>query len=224
MSVNLTNLNKVSHNATAAMISPIDTETKNIMNQITNQQQSLNRLSSDSEMSAQEKAKERQEIQKQIAELNRKLKMLRMEKKEETKESEKEQEQKTILEENKEEVSKKEAEKNSFDEEIEKQQVKSNISPQNMQKLLEAGATVQRERIQQNVEQEEKAIQKILEAEIKMDQLYGTDTSIKKEKLYSLIEAGKKNIEIEEKPKMQSNSRQKNPVKIVFRDDEISEE
>lgn len=221
MSVNVTNLNKVSHNTAATMISPIDTETKDIMNQITSKQQNLNRLSSDSEMSAQEKAKERQEIQKQIAELNRKLRMLRMEKKEETKKSEKEQEQKTILEENKEEVSKKEAEKNSFDEEIEKQQVQGNVSPQNIRNLLEASAAVQKERIQQNVEQEEKAVQNILEAEIKMDELYGTDTSAKKEKLYSLIEAGKKKIEIEEKPQKQSEKTQNNPVKIVFRDDEI---
>lgn len=221
MSVNVTNLNKVSHNTAAAMISPIDTETKDIMNQITSKQQNLNRLSSDSEMSAQEKAKERQEIQKQIAELNRKLRMLRMEKKEEMKKSEKEQEQKTILEENKEEVSKKEAEKNSFDEEIEKQQVQGNVSPQNIRNLLEASAAVQKERIQQNVEQEEKAVQNILEAEIKMDELYGTDTSAKKEKLYSLIEAGKKKIEIEEKPQKQSEKTQNNPVKIVFRDDEI---
>lgn len=222
MSVNTINLNKVSHNTKAAMISPIDTETKDIMNQISNKQQNLNRLSSDSEMSSAEKAKERQEIQKQIAELNRKLQMLRMEKKEETKELEKEEEKKAVLEEeNKEKVSKLEAEKSISVEKLEKQQVKGNISPQNIQKLLETGAAVQRDRIQQSVEQEEKAVQKILEAEMKMDKLYGTDTSIKKEKLYSLIEAGKKKIEIEEKTKMQSNSPKKSPVKIVFRDDEI---
>lgn len=45
----------------------IDTEAKDIQNQITSKQQNLNRLSTDSEMSAEEKAKERQEIQKQIA-------------------------------------------------------------------------------------------------------------------------------------------------------------
>ena len=223
MSVNSINLNKVSHEATAAMISPIDTETKSIMNQITSQQQSLNRLSSDSELSAEEKAKERQEIQKQIAELNRKLRMLRMEKREETKKSEKEQEQKITAaeEENKKEVSRMEAEKSGAVEEIESQQEKSSISPQNIQKLLEAGTALQKERIQQNVEQEEKAVQNILEAEIKMDKLYGTDTSIKKEKLYSLIESGKKKVEIEEQPQKQSGILKDNPMKIVFRDDEI---
>ena len=90
MSINVTSLNRESCNVAPTAISLIDTETKTIMNQITSRQQSLNRLSSDSEMSAEEKAKERQEIQKQIAELNRKLRMLRMEKKEEAKEIEKE--------------------------------------------------------------------------------------------------------------------------------------
>ena len=218
-------LNQVSHNVASATTSSLDIETKNIMNQITSRRQSLKRLSSDSEMSAEEKAKERQEIQKQIAELNRKLRMLRMEKKEEMEKSEKEQEQKQKItvaeEENKKEVFKIETEKSSSVKEIEKQQEKNNISPQNIQKILGAGTAVQRERIQQNVEQGEKSVQNILEAEIKMDKLYGTDTTVKKEKLYSLIEVGKKKVEIEEKPQKQSGNLQKNPVKIVFRDDEI---
>lgn len=201
--------------------SSIDTETKDIQNQITNKQQNLNRLSSDSQMSAEEKAKERQEIQKQIAELNRRLRMLRMEKKEETKELEKKEEQKIAVEEKTKKEDAGVTEESSSVEEIEKQQEKAGISPQNIHKILEAGAAVQRERIRLNVEQEEKAEQNILEAEIKADKLYGTDTFGKKEKLYSSIENGKKKVEIEEKPQKQSGIKQNPPVKIVFRDDEI---
>lgn len=222
MDINSISLNKVSHNVASAAISPIDTETKTIMNQITNRQQSLNRLSSDSEMSAEEKTKERQEIQKQIAELNRKLRMLRMEKKEEAKEIEKEQEQKAASEENaKEKVSQIEAEKSSPVIETEKQQEKNTVSPQNIQKILEAGTVLQKERIQQKVEQKEEAVQKVLEAEIKADELYGTDSTAKKDKLHVLIESKKNGFEIEELQERRSKISQKNPVKIVFRDDEM---
>lgn len=222
MDINSISLNKVSHNVTSVAISPIDTETKNIMNQITNRQQSLNRLSSDSEMPAEEKAKERQEIQKQIAELNRKLRMLRMEKKEEAEEIEKEQKQKTASEENaKEKVSQVEAEKISLVTDTEKQQGKNTVSPQNIKKILESGSVLQKERIQQKVEQKEEAIQNVLEAEIKADELYGTDSTVKKEKLRVLIESKKNGFEIEEQQERRSRSSQKNSVKIVFRDDEI---
>lgn len=222
MAMNSINTNKISQNVTFSENSVTDTETKNLMNQLTNKQQNLKRLSSDSEMSAEEKAKERQEIQKQIAELNRKLRMLRMKKKEEAKELKKEEEQKTVLkEENEKEVSKIEEDKRSSIEKLEEQQEKESVLPQSVQKILEAGTAIQKERIQQSVEQDAKAVQDILESEIKMDKLYGTDTSVKKEKLYSLIEDGKKKIEIEEKPQKQSGKLQNNPVKIVFRDDEI---
>lgn len=220
MAIDSISTNKIPKDMTVTANSPIDTETKNIMNQITSKQQNLNRLSSDSEMSVEEKAKERQEIQKQIAELNRKLRMLRMEKKEEAKELEKQEEKKLVLaEENKTDVS--ETEKKSSTEEAEQKQEKNSMSPQNIQKIMEVGMAVQKERILQNVKREEKAVQNILEAEIKTDELYGTDVSTKKEKLHSLIENGKNKIEIEEKTRKQSEKPQNNLVKVVFRDDEI---
>lgn len=51
---------------------------KNLQNQITTKQQSLNRLTSDSKLSAQEKEKKRREIQREIDELNRKLELARL--------------------------------------------------------------------------------------------------------------------------------------------------
>ena len=220
MGVNAISMNKVSQNVTTATISPIDTETKNIMNQITNRQQSLNRLSSDSEMSAEEKTKERQEIQKQIAELNRKLRMLHLEKKEEAEEIE--EEQKTASEEKDEEkISQIETEKNSPATEAERQQKKNTVSPQNIQKILEAGTILQKERIQQKVERNEEAGQNILEAEIKADELYGTDSTTKREKLHILIESKKNGLEIEGQQERRSRGLEKGSVKIVFRDNEI---
>ena len=220
MGVNAVSMNKVSQNVTTATISPIDTETKNIMNQITNRQQRLNRLSSESEMSAEEKAKERQEIQKQIAELNRKLRMLHLEKKEEAEEIE--EEQKTASEEKDEEkISQIETEKKSPVTEAERQQKKNTVSPQNIQKILEAGTILQKERIQQKVERNEEAGQNILEAEIKADELYGTDSTTKREKLHILIESKKNGFEVEGQQERRSRGLEKGSVKIVFRDTEI---
>lgn len=222
MIIHSMSVNKASHGVTLAVASPIDTETKMIQNQITSQQQSLKRLSSDSEMSAREKAKERQEIEKQIAELNRKLRMLRMEKKEETKESEKEQKKKVALEEqNKEEVPQTGKEKRRTIEVTEEEQEKNNISPQNIKKILEAGTVLEKERIQQKAEQKEEAMQKILEAEIKTDELYGTDSTRKKEKVDLLIESKKKRLEIQEPQERKNISSPKKPVKIVIREDDI---
>ncbi len=74
-------------------------ESKNLENQLTNEQQRLNRLSSDGHMTTEEKEKELREIQRQIAELNRKLNQERLEEKEKAREAAIEQEQKKVIKE-----------------------------------------------------------------------------------------------------------------------------
>ena len=224
MIINSTGLDKVSSNIASSVISSTDTETKNILNQITSKQQSLNRLSSESEMSAEEKAKERQEIQKQIAELNRKLRMIRMEKKEEAKEAEKEQEQKAAFIENqKKELSRKESDTDNSSETLKEQQEKMNVSPQNIQKILEAETILQKEHIQQNVIRDKEAIESVMGTEIKADRLYGTDTSVKEKQLSSLIRQKPFELKIEEteKPKRTSPKPKNASAKIVIRDDRM---
>lgn len=214
MAIPSTSLNSTTLNITSAPVSLTDTETKSIQNQITGKQQNLNRLSSDPEMSAEEKAKERQEIQKQIAELNRKLRMLRMEKKEETKESEKEQEQKTALkDERTEEVTEDESAKG-----IEKQQEKPNSLPQNIQKMLESGTLLQKERIQQTTDHKKELTEEILETEIKLDELYGTDTSAKREQLSSLMKKDFFDYEIDEKEDAQPLLGKNSKTKIIIKE------
>ena len=214
MAIPSTSLNSTTLNITSAPVSLTDTETKSIQNQITGKQQNLNRLSSDSEMSAEEKAKERQEIQKQIAELNRKLRMLRMEKKEEAKESEKEQEQKTALkDERTEEVTEDESAKG-----IEKQQEKPNSLPQNIQKMLESGTLLQKERIQQTTDHKKELTEEILETEIKLDELYGTDTSAKREQLSSLMKKDFFDYEIDEKEDSQPLLGKNSKTKIIIKE------
>lgn len=225
MAVNSMSFHNVSSNMQVSTLSPTDTETKNILNEITSRQKSLNRLSSDTKISEEEKAKESREIQKQIAELNRKLRMLRQEKKEEIKEAKKEQEQKAVLEkESKKSFLEKESDERDSAEKEKEDLQKINISPQNAQKLLEAGTVLQKDRIQQSVEQKREGSIKVMESEISLDKLYGSDVSEKEEKLSSLrkkkiFESDLPNIEERQKPK--NVPLKDKPIKIVIRDDEV---
>jgi len=233
MAINSVGLNSTAPNVTPSSISPTASETKSIQNEITSQSQRLNRLSSDSKMSAEEKAKKRQEIQKEIAELNRKLRMLRMEQKEEDKKTQKEQEAKTsVIKEQITETSKEESKKDSkdadgisskdskfYEEENEVEELeKTAIPPQDIQKLLEAGTLLQKDRIQQSVQRQETSAENILDAEIKSDKLYGTDPSAKEEKLASMIKTKPVEILIEEKKNDNHPSGNKIPGKIVISD------
>lgn len=227
MAINSVGLNNTTPGVTPSSISPTDSETKSIQNEITSQSQRLNRLSSDSEMSAEEKAKKRQEIQKEIAELNRKLRMLRMQQKEDDKKAQEEQEAKTsvikeqIAETSKEETENKSSEnglKDSEKEDALEQFEKTSIPPQNIKKLLESGTLLQKERIQQSVFHKETSAENILEAEIKSDKLYGTDTSAKEEKLASMIKPKPAEIQIEEKKNNSHPTDNKIPGKIVISD------
>ena len=70
--------------------------------------------------------------------------------------------------------------KDSEKEDALEQLEKTSIPPQNIKKLLEAGTLLQKERIQQSVSHKETSAENILEAEIKSDKLYGTDTEYDK--------------------------------------------
>ena len=214
MAINSISLNSTTLNITSITVPLTDTEAKNIQNQITDKQQILNRLSSDSEMSAEEKAKERQEIQKQIAELDRKLRMLHLEKQEKSEESVKEQEQKELLKDERIE----EALPDKSDENIKTQQEKPNILPQNIQKMLESGTLLQKERIQQTTDHKKELKGEILETEIKLDELYGTDASAKKEQLSSLMKKETFEYKIDEKEETQPLLGKNTKTKIIIKE------
>ena len=211
-------------NITALKPSVPDTSSKTLQTQLANKEQSLNRLSSDSKLSEEEKNKERLELQKQIAELNRKLRMLRLEKEEETKETQKEQEKKAALIENEiQNSSEKDSAANTTEDLLkEKEEKPVNIPPQNIQKFLEAGTQLQKERIQQNMEQKKESSENILEAEIKSDKLYGTDTTAKEEQLSSLLKKKTFEINVKESENSKNFSKEKTPVKVVIREEDFS--
>ena len=230
MAINPISSNITSMNTPASFVSQADSETKSIQNEITNKNQRLNRLSSDAKMSAEEKAKERQEIQKEINELNRKLELLRKEQQEEDKRLQKEQEEKAAIaqrqaeaissKEEKKVISKELSEEDSQKEEKYKEQTQKSILPaKDVQKLLEAGTLIQKEQIIQSTQRQKDAAENVLAAEIKSDKIYGSDTSDKREKLSSMIKQPVPRVQIEEKEEPKSGQKNNFSGKIVISDD-----
>lgn len=233
MAVNPISSTNTSINTPASFISQTDSETKSIQNEITTKNQRLNRLTTDAKMSAEEKAKERQEIQKQINELNRKLELLRKEQEEEDKRVQKMQEKKNaaakkqaeaisskedkkIISEklSDEDLKKDEEAKESFKEQTEK----TTMPPQDIQKLLEVGTLIQKDLIIQSTQRQKDAAENVLAAEIKSDKIYGSDTSDKREKLSSMIKQPVPKVQIEEKPEPKQMTSGKISGKVVISD------
>lgn len=230
MAINSIPSNHDFSNITALKSSASDTSSKTLQNQLTNTEQRLNRLSSDSKISAAEKAKERQKLQKQIAELNRKLRLLQLKKEEEQEKAQKEKEQKAALQEEMlsdavsknssvhetltdthrtEEISKEtpEAEKKAQAMEKETEKPKPDvISSQDVQKMLVASSTLQKNRIQNQVIHQKENTEHILQNEIKMDEIHGNVNTFKQKELEALQSKPAFEIEALNAPKQTSHN------------------
>lgn len=168
-------------------VSATANESKNLENELMHKQQRLKDLSSDSEMTAAEKAKKQQEIQKQIAELNRKLELKRMEEQEEAQKAAKEEAQKAASkEEQLEEIASTDQKKEESSKEYEKKMEELKTSAADMQQFIKNDLLLQQARIQENVIQKNSQTGNILESEIKSDTFYGSDTQAKEEELAKL--------------------------------------
>lgn len=180
----INNVNSGMQSITSGKVSATANESRNLENQITNKQQRLNHLSSDAKMTAQEKAKERQEIQRQIAELNRKLRLERLEQEKEKAEAVKKEEKKKVFKEEMFEKTdaEKQADENSMKQQEEKVEEIS-VSTVNMQKMLSVGSLTKQEQITESVDRKKEGRENVLEAEIQSDELYGSDTKAKREEL-----------------------------------------
>lgn len=191
--INNVTMNNANPNITSMTVSKAEKESKNIQNKLTSEQQRLNKVSSDEDMTTQEKEKKRREIQKQIDELNRKLRMLRMEKKEEEEQAQEEQEKKIVLKEemigesdtkttdNIKEKADKDSEQEDKIQEEQKGKVKQFVSK--VKDMISADLTVKADSIENNAEVQKKHTKNIKKAEIKADELYGNDTAVKRQQL-----------------------------------------
>lgn len=218
MAINNVTLNSSVQNIRTSTVTTADSESKNLENQIASKEQRLSRLSSDAEMTAEEKAKERQEVQKQIEELNRKLKQLQLEQKEKAEEAAAEQKKKAALQE---EMLKDSDKKAVEEEETAKYQEerKEIITPpvENIQKVLAADSVVQQNRVQESVAGRKDGRENVLEAEIKSDEIYGSDTTAKREELSASRRKDSLEIEVKEQPKNPPNYIMDSGAKIIIR-------
>ena len=186
-------MNSANPNITSMTVSRAEKESKSIQSKLTNEQQRLNKVSSDEDMTTQEKEKKRREIQKQIDELNRKLRMLRMEKKEEEERAQEEQEKKIVLKEELLEDSKtkttndtkkkddKDHEHQDKVREEQKSSAKKFVST--VKNMISDEYAVQTDTIEKNTYNQKEHVKNVKKAEIKADEIRGDDTSVKRQEL-----------------------------------------
>ena len=156
------------HTSGISMTQVNDSVSKNIQNQITNAQKQLQELSSNKDMSIEEKMKKRQEIQQQIADLNNQLRQHQLEQRKE-----------------------KQAKKSSMDDmlggskkttlKVGKQ--KNGLSQASMKAMISADSAMAQAKVQGSVATKMEGRAGVLESEIKLDMARGDDVEKKQEEL-----------------------------------------
>lgn len=144
-----------------------DSVSKNIQNQIANKQKQLQELSSNEEMSLEEKMKKRQEIQQEITTLNQQLRQHQIEQR-------KEQQSKG---------SSMEDMLGGSQKSIKTGKQNSGLSQSNMQAMISADSSMKQAKVQGSVAVQMEGKASVLESEIKMDQGRGQSTKKKEEEL-----------------------------------------
>ncbi len=144
-----------------------DSYSRNIQNQITNAQKQLQELSSNEDMTLEEKMKKRQEIQQQISDLNMQLRQHRMEQRKE----------------------KQQAKSSSMDDMLggtksgKTGSGSSGLSQASMTAMISADSAIKQAKVQGSVATKMEGRSGVLQSEIKMDQAIGGNTQKKEEEL-----------------------------------------
>ena len=174
-------------------INNVSMESKGLQTQIAGKQQRLNKLSSDTEMTISDKEKERRKIKQEIADLNRKLKQERLQEQEDKKDLKKHQEKKQIIkEELLQEMNPKQDEESdvslgSKEKEPKEEKTSYNDMPVvTLKNVLSADNAIHLSNVEEQASRNMDSRQDILASEIQSDELYGTDTTSKKEELSKL--------------------------------------
>lgn len=149
-----------------------DSYSKNLQNQIANAQKQLQELSSNEDLPLEEKMKKRQEIQKQISDLNMQLRQHQIEQRKE----------------------KQQAKRSSVDdtpdgtENTKAGNKSTGLSQAGMAALISADSSVKQARVQGSVATQLEGRAGVLQSEIKMDKGRGASTEKKEEELADLQE------------------------------------
>lgn len=139
-----------------------DAQTKNIKKQIARVQKQMQELASNDQISVEEKMKKRQELQKQLTELNGQLRQHQMEQRRKAAEIEKKQQQ---------------SQSESMNPNAKQQSDKA------AEVVLSADAALKQAKVQDGVITKQKGRAGVLEAEIKLDSSRNRDVSAKQEEL-----------------------------------------
>ena len=156
--------------AQMGMNQAMDSYSKTIQNQITNAQKQLQELSSNEEMTLEEKMKKRQEIQQQISDLNMQLRQHQMEQRR-AQRSEKQQAKDSAMDEMPGGTNAKAGSKGA------------GLSQASMTAMLSADASIKQSKVQGSVATRMEGRAGVLESEIKLDEALGGDATKKKEEL-----------------------------------------
>ena len=181
---------KINSVTATAPVQNTPTQNKSLESEIAVKQQRLKKVSSDEDMTASEKEQKRREIQKEIDELNRKLREEEAKKKEAAAEAAQKEAQEEAIK--KEELQKKlnpeateKTQPSDTSEEVEKH---VDMPVKDIQQMLSADYLIQKEQIQKQVDMELQNTIQVLKSEINQDKLYGTDTTKKEAELKTLQE------------------------------------
>lgn len=155
----------------AGMVQEMDSESKDFQNQIASAQNQLKELTANNEMSAEEKAKKRQEIQKQITELNNQLRQHQIELRRQQQEKEENGGDMPLGE-----------QRESTNEE----NLTTGMSHTGMKAMISANSAIGRAKAQGNVSMEIAGRARVLQGEIKQDAERGKNTEIKQKELENL--------------------------------------
>lgn len=149
-----------------------DSVSKNIQNQIARANEKLQELSSNEEMTMEQKMKQRQEIQQEIADLNRQLRQHQIEKRNET--QSKGNSMEDMLGGSKKSDTSKADSKGA------------GLSQASMEAMISADSSIKQSKVQGSMATQMKGRARVLESEIKMDKGRGADTEKKEEELANL--------------------------------------
>lgn len=185
--MSLDTVNRVMPSTSVALTTTVSDAGKNLQNQIMSKEQNLSKISNDASLDAREKAKKRQELQREIEELNRKLELMRI-RQEENEKSAKAKAAKTdaLKEQTLKPSESEEASINSASKEV-SEPLPDTITVDDMKGILSSNLILQDELIQQNTNFNRETTERIMKSEIRQDALYGNDTAAKKEELYKTI-------------------------------------
>ena len=182
--MSLENINRV---MPATPVTGVSDTSKNLQNQLLSKEQNLSKISNDASLDAKEKAKKRQELQREIEELNRKLELMRIRQEKNEKKSKAQSAKADMI---KEQSSTSTNEDESSNISTESELSKKPIDSANFDAIknaLSSNLILQDVLIQQNESTTKESTERVIQSEIRQDAIYGSDTAKQKEDMYNTI-------------------------------------